>query len=186
MISDFQDSCNDNTEAPANPLDFPLYQPKDVLERIALPPSRDLESLLLDASKPVVASRSSNDLRPSKQVTRRPSLPTFPWSHALGGHCRTNTDTVKLSSRSACQGKWARIGITVGFTGNDRGCFTNLDSFSYDQSLVPSFGSSDNKVFPSPFCNWDASSSATCSKGSQLTAVTFLFLISWIYVTVLI
>ncbi|KAI9076778.1 hypothetical protein K1719_041254 [Acacia pycnantha] len=160
-------------ETPISPLDFPLCQPKDVLERIALPQSRDLDSLLLDASKGVLTSKSNGDLRTVKQVSRRPSLTAFSWSHNLSGHCRTNCDAVKLSSRITCQGKWAKIGFHASYMGMDCGSFTNLDSFSYDQTLVPSVGSSDNKGLPSscanlPFCHW-VSSSVTCSKGSQDT-----------------
>ncbi|XP_019422158.1 PREDICTED: uncharacterized protein LOC109331851 isoform X2 [Lupinus angustifolius] len=163
-----KDLCSE-TEIIASPLDIPLSQPKDVLERIALHPFQDLDSLLLDLSK------STNDLRSGKQASRRSSLPSFPWSHAFGGHSRTNSDTVKLStSRSACQGKWARTGIIASSTDIDRSCFTNLDSFSYDSSLVPSTGCSDNKLLPSLFSNlpshqWDSSSPVTC-KDSQFNA----------------
>ncbi|RDY09745.1 hypothetical protein CR513_05843, partial [Mucuna pruriens] len=169
-----KDLCSEN-ERVSSPLDFPLYQPKDVLERIALPPSEDLESLLL-VSKLAVSTRNSNNLRSGKQVSRRSSLPAFPWSHAFGSHSRNNLDAVKLStSRSTCQGKWARIGVIASSTDIDHCCFTNLDSFSYDQSLVPSTGSSNNKVCPSlfanlPFCQWNSSSPVTHSKDSGVAA----------------
>ncbi|XP_004503666.1 uncharacterized protein [Cicer arietinum] len=168
-----KDLCS-KTECTASPLDFPFCQPKDVLERIALHPFRDFESLLIDVSKPAISTKNSNDLRSGKQVSRRPSLPAFPWSHAFGGHCRTNSDTAKLStSRSTCQGKWARIGVIASSTDIDRSSFTNFDSFSYDQSLVPSSGNSDNKVFQSlfanlPFRRLDSSSPITCSKDFQV------------------
>ncbi|QHO58035.1 hypothetical protein HN51_012543 [Arachis hypogaea] len=164
------------TETRASPLDFPLCQPKDVLERIALHPSRDLESLLLDVSKPAITTKNSSDLRSGKQVLRRPCLPAFPWSHGFGGHSRSNPDTVKLStSRNICQGKWARINVVASSTAIDRSCFTNLDSFNYDQSLVPSTGRSANKSCPSLFANLpirqcDSSSTITCSKDSQANA----------------
>ncbi|KAJ1411771.1 hypothetical protein SESBI_20825 [Sesbania bispinosa] len=175
MLSCQKDPCSE-TESTTSPLDFPLCQPKDVLERIALHPFRDLESLLIDVSKPALTPKNSNDPRSGKQVSRRPSLPAFPWSHAFGGHSRTNSDTVKLStSRSTCQGKWARIGVIASSTDIDRSLFTNFDSFSYDQSLVPSSGSSDKKDFPSLFANLsfhqlDSSSPVTCSKDSQANA----------------
>ncbi|KAF1862576.1 hypothetical protein Lal_00014116 [Lupinus albus] len=165
-----KDLCS-KTEIIASPLDIPLSQPKDVFERIALHQFQDLDSLLLDLSK------STNDLRSGKQASRQPSLPSFPWSHAFGGHSRTNSDTVKLStSRSACQGKWSRIGVIASSTDTDRGCFANLDSFSYDSSLVPSTGCSDNKLLPSLIPNlpprqWDSSSPVTC-KDSQFNAET--------------
>ncbi|QCD91689.1 hypothetical protein DEO72_LG4g2656 [Vigna unguiculata] len=161
-----KDLCTENKNS-SSLLDFPLYQPKDVLERIAVPRSQDLDSLLLDESKPVVPKKNSNNLRSGKQVSHQPSLPTFPWSLAFGSHSRTNSDIVKLStSRSTCQGKWARIGLIASSTDISRGCFTNLDSFSYDQSLVPSTSSSSHKDCPSlfailPFCHWNSSSSVT-------------------------
>ncbi|KAH1235687.1 hypothetical protein GmHk_08G021102 [Glycine max] len=153
MSSCQKDHCSE-VESTTSPLDFPLHQPKDVLERIALHPFQDLESLLLDVSKPAVTTKNGIDQRSGKQVSRRPSLPTFPWSHAFGGHSRTNSDTGKLStSRSMCQGKWSRTCVIASSTDADRSSFTNLDSFSYDQSLVPSSGSSDKKNFSSLFAN---------------------------------
>ncbi|WVZ11558.1 hypothetical protein V8G54_016088 [Vigna mungo] len=174
MSACHKDLCTENKNS-SSLLDFPLYQPKDVLERIAVPRSQDLDSLLLDESKPVVPKKNSNNLRSSKQVSDQPSLPTFPWSHAFGSHSRSNSDIGKLStSRSTCQGKWARIGSIASSTDISRGCFTNLDSFSYDQSLVPSTSSSSHKDCPSlfailPFCQWNSSSSVTRPKDFEAT-----------------
>ncbi|CAL0312618.1 unnamed protein product [Lupinus luteus] len=173
MSSCLKDLCE--TESIANPLDFALSQPKDVFERIAIHPFQDLDSLLLDVSKLAVTTKSTNDLRSGKQVSRMPNLPSFPWLHSFGSHSRTNSDAVKSStSRSACQGKWARIGVITNFTDIDRSSFINLDSFSYDPSLVPSSGSSGNKLLPPLFpnlssCQWDSSSPVTC-KDSQFNA----------------
>ncbi|KAJ7944975.1 Chromosome segregation in meiosis 3 [Quillaja saponaria] len=172
-----KDSCNE-ARTPGSPLDLPIYQPKDVLGRIALPPPRDLESLLLDASKPAGTTRNTPDLRSGKQICRRPSLSPFPWSHSFGGHYRSNSDAVKLStSRNMCQGRWERIGIIASSMGIAGDCFTNLDSLPYSQHLVPSggpkIGSSDNEFFLSifdsqPFCQQD-SSSFVFSRASQVT-----------------
>lgn len=174
LALDIQEPSSE-TESTASPLDFPLCQPKDVLERIVLHSFRDLESLLIDVTtKPAITTKNSNELRSGKQVSRRPCLPAFPWSHAFGGHCRTNSDTVKLSTnRSTCQGKWAGIGIIASTSDIDRSSFTNFDSFSYDQSLVPSSGNSEKIMLPSlfaslPFHQLGSSSSATCSKASQV------------------
>ncbi|KAJ7952241.1 Chromosome segregation in meiosis 3 [Quillaja saponaria] len=172
-----KDSCNE-AETACISLDFPIHQPKDVLGRIALPPPRDLESLLLDANKPAGSTKNTPDLRAGKQIFRWPSLPPFPWSHAFGGHSRSNSDAVKLSaSKSICHGRWARIGNIASSVGIAGDLFTNLDSLTYDQSLVPSggpkMGSSDNKVFLSlfanqSFCHQD-SSSLVFSRTSQVT-----------------
>jgi len=159
------------------------------LERIAVPRSQDLDSLLLDESKPVVPKKNSNNLRSGKQVSHQPSLPTFPWSLAFGSHSRTNSDIVKLStSRSTCQGKWARIGLIASSTDISRGCFTNLDSFSYDQSLVPSTSSSSHKDCPSlfailPFCHWNSSSSVTRPTDFEATTGTLFSSATWIFFT---
>ncbi|XP_017407187.1 uncharacterized protein LOC108320310 isoform X5 [Vigna angularis] len=180
MSACHKDLCTENKNS-SSLLDFPLYQPKDVLERIAVPRSQDLDSLFPDESKPVVPKKNSNNLRSGKQVSDQPSLPTFPWSHAFGSHSRTNSDIVKLStSRSTCQGKWARIDLIASSTDISRGCFTNLDSFSYDQSLVPSTSSSSHKDCPSlfailPFCQWNSSSSVTRPKDFEATTGVSIF-----------
>ncbi|KAI6707181.1 hypothetical protein NL676_010143 [Syzygium grande] len=94
-------------ETSVDPLDLPLYTPNDLWERLSLPPSKDLDSLLLDAAKPALSSKSMSDLRSGKQIVRRGCLPLFPWSHAFNGHSRNNSDAAKLSiSRSTCQGRW--------------------------------------------------------------------------------
>ncbi|CAK9141949.1 unnamed protein product [Ilex paraguariensis] len=77
-------SCN-KLATHSNVLDFMLYRPEQILERIELPRPRDLDSLLLDAAKPVLPSRNTSD--PSgKPVSRRTGLPHFPWSYTTGVH----------------------------------------------------------------------------------------------------
>lgn len=122
---------------PSSPPDFSLCQPKDILERLALPPPKDLDSLLLDATKPS-STRNNSDTRSGKQILRRASLPPFPWSHTING-CRTNPDAVKLlSNKSMCQGRWVKIPNTSSSPGTATGCFTNLESLAYNPSLIPS------------------------------------------------
>lgn len=126
--------------------------------------------MLIDVSKLAISTKNSNDPCSGKQVSRRPSLPSFPWSHAFGGNCRTNSDTAELSTnRSTYRSKWARIGLIASSTDIDRSPFTDLDSFGYDQSLVPSSENSDNKLIQSfsanlPFRQLDSLSSVSCSK----------------------
>ncbi|KAJ0106080.1 hypothetical protein Patl1_17630 [Pistacia atlantica] len=142
-------------------LDFPLYQPKDILERLALPRPKDLEALLLDAAKPSAPSRNNSDIRSGKHISRRASLPPFPWSHTYNGHCRTNSDAVKLlTSRSTCQGRWARINSSA-ILGASTDSFTNLELLTYDQSLVP-----PSTSVSTPWCEWGSSSTVTSSKSS--------------------
>lgn len=168
-----QDSCS-KLETPANPLDSPLFPPKDVLKRVGLPQPKDLESLLLDAAKSSVSSRNTSDIRLGKQMSRRVSLPPFPWSHTSSGHCRANSDAVKLpTTRSTCPGRWVRIGNVSSSLRIATDFFTNLESLSYDQSLIPSGLSSENKISPSISvglrrCEHDLSSSAMCSKASHI------------------
>ncbi|XP_065858375.1 uncharacterized protein [Euphorbia lathyris] len=164
-----KDSCS-KLETPANFLDLSFDQPKYTLERLALPPPKDLESLLLDAAKPAVSSRSAPDSRPGKQISRRPSLPTFPWSHTFSGHCRTNSDAGKLlTSRTACQGRWMKIRTNFSSFGTASDCLPNLESFSYDESLVPSCGKKKadigNNVASSLFV-------AQCERGSSSAAAS--------------
>lgn len=116
-----------------------MCQTKDILERLSLPPAKDLETLLQDAAKPSASSRNASDSRSGKQISRRVSLPPFPWSHAYNGHCRTNTDSVKLlANRSTCSGRWMTIKHKLGSPLTSTNCFTDLESVVYDQTLVPS------------------------------------------------
>ncbi|XVF51409.1 hypothetical protein PTKIN_Ptkin04bG0183000 [Pterospermum kingtungense] len=140
--------CNKDSrgkpEMPASPPDFPLRQPKDILELLALPPPKDLDSLLLDATKPSSSTRNNSDTRSSKQIIRGASLPPFPWSHTFNG-CRTNLDAVKLlSNKSTCQGRWVKIPNISSSPRIAAGCFTNLESLAYDPSLIPSGSKSGN------------------------------------------
>ncbi|KAL5749971.1 hypothetical protein ACOSP7_024574 [Xanthoceras sorbifolium] len=154
-----KESCS-KPGTPVNPLDFPLYQPKDIFERLALPPPKDLEALLLEATKPSASSRTNSDIRSGKLISRRPSLPPFPWSHTFNGHCRTNSDAVKLlTSRTTCQGQWARIESSAISHGTPTDCFTNLELLTYDQSLVP-----PSTSVSIPWHEWG--SSLTSSKAS--------------------
>lgn len=164
-----QSSCDKEScskyGTPVNHLDFQLYQPKDILERLTLPPPKDLEALLLDAAKSSAPSRSNSDMRSAKQIYRRVSLPPFPWSHTFNGHCRTNSDAVKLlTSRSTCQGRWARIATSTTSLGASTDCYTNLESLTYNQSLVPVSSSIGR-----PWGDWGSSSLATCSKASVVS-----------------
>jgi len=164
-LSNIQDSCN-KPETPANLLDFSFDQPKDTLDRLALPPPKDLESLLLDATKLAASSRHAPDPRPGKQTSRQASLPAFPWSHTFSGqHSRTNSDAVKCSpSRSTCQGRWVRIGDSFNSPGCASDTLTNLESCAYDETLVPSqvtklavLGNNVDSL--KPWCGWGLSSS---------------------------
>lgn len=178
----FQDA-RIKSETRANPLDLPLYQPLDILQRLGLPPPKDLESLLLDAAKPTVSSKNTPEMRSVKQIARRVSLPPFPWSHTSSGHCRTSSDVVKLStSKGTCQGRWQRIGrnnsIALDITTSN---LTDLESLTYDQNLVPSglkVAPLDHEISPQissslTGCAWD--SLASCSKGPSVSLGNYFF-----------
>ncbi|KAK8267806.1 hypothetical protein V6Z12_D11G023700 [Gossypium hirsutum] len=164
-------------EMPSSPPEFLLCQPKDILERLALPPPKDLDSLLLDATKPS-STRNNSDARPGKQILRRASLPPFPWSHTING-CRTNPDVVKLlSNKSMCQGRWVKIPNTSSSAGTATGCFTNLESLAYDPSLIPSLpkcSSLEGEIASSScnlrLCEQGASPLTTYSKAFNLPQV---------------
>ncbi|KAJ8426440.1 hypothetical protein Cgig2_001699 [Carnegiea gigantea] len=117
--------------------DAHFCQPREVLERLALPP-RDLESLLQDAVKPVATAKVA-DSRCAKPLSTRVSLPPFPWSHSFNGHHKSNNDAIKSSNRSICQGRWVRIRSEASFTGAGAAeSLLDLDSLTYDDGLVPS------------------------------------------------
>ncbi|KAJ4950079.1 hypothetical protein NE237_026911 [Protea cynaroides] len=149
--SEIHDSCS-KPGVSVNVNHSSLLQPEDILECLALPPAKDLESLLLDVAKPALSSRSSTDLCPSKLTSKRVGLPSLSLSHSIGVSCKTNADVAKLcTSKGTCQARWVRIGSTASFIGDARSCFSDVDSLTYDHSLVPSRGlkvglSEDEKV----------------------------------------
>ncbi|KAF8031340.1 hypothetical protein BT93_D0507 [Corymbia citriodora subsp. variegata] len=166
-------------ETSVDPLDLPIYTPKDLWERLSLPPPKDLDSLLLDAAKPASSSKSMSDLRSGKQIVRRGCLPPFAWSNAFNGHSRNNSDSTKLSiSRSTCQGRWVRVASPVILAANSADCYTDLDSITYNEGLVPSVKSKAGVLaskIASQECagilswDWASSSSATCPFPSNPT-----------------
>ncbi|KAF5478181.1 hypothetical protein F2P56_004764 [Juglans regia] len=171
-------SCNKDSyskpDTPSNPLDYPLCQPKDILKRLVLAEPKDLESLLLDVAKSSASSRNTSDLRTGKTMPCKVTLPPFPWSHIFSGHCRNNSDSIKLStSRSTCQGRWLRIANVCSCQRIATDFLANIESLTYDQSLVPSGLSSENKIWPSisvslPWSEKDSFSSAMCPKASYI------------------
>lgn len=50
---------NGRTDDKAKILQFPLFAPKDVLDRLALPPPKDLDLMLLDSMKPSSSSKGN-------------------------------------------------------------------------------------------------------------------------------
>jgi len=172
-----QDSLSKN-EAPVNVLDFQLCQPKDILARLALPPPKDLDSLLLDAAKPNVLQKNNNSDSRGKQISQRASLSPFPWSHNSGVHCKASADAIKLSvSRTTCQGKWVKIGNTSNSLEGGAGFLADLESLTKDNSLValkgPKCGPSESEIAPAtsvsfPCFELGSSSSAAQSISSQL------------------
>lgn len=177
MFIKVQDSLSKN-EAPVNVLDFQLCQPKDILARLALPPPKDLDSLLLDAAKPNVLQKNNNSDSRGKQISQRASLSPFPWSHNSGVHCKASADAIKLSvSRTTCQGKWVKIGNTSNSLEGGAGFLADLESLTKDNSLValkgPKCGPSESEIAPAtsvsfPCFELGSSSSAAQSISSQL------------------
>lgn len=169
--SSIQDSYS-KPDMLANPLDLPLYQPKDILKNLVLAEPKDLESVLLDAAKSSL--RNTSDIRPGKQMSRRVSLPPFPWSHTFSGHCRNNSDAIKsATTRSTCQGRWVMIGNVSSFPRTTTDFLASIESLTYDQSLVPPGLSSENKISPLtsvrlPWSDRDSLSSATYLKASHI------------------
>lgn len=130
-------SCS-MSETLSDMLDFPTYPLKDIMERLVLPPTKDLDSLLIDASKPAAPLRNNPDQRTPKAVSNRVCLPPFAWSHNYNAHFKTNSDVVKLStSRNTCQGRWIRIANAASSLGGFSESFTNLESLRFDHSLIP-------------------------------------------------
>lgn len=117
----------------------PLYTPKDILERLALPPPKDLDLLLSDASKTTSSSKNSTDPRLGKPVPHRTGLPPFPWSHSFSGHSKLGSDAVKLSTnRTTCQGRWVKVKNSFALQKGSSDLLVDFESLAFDQSLVPS------------------------------------------------
>ncbi|XP_076898701.1 uncharacterized protein LOC143552329 [Bidens hawaiensis] len=153
-------SCAGAINNRANILQFPLFEPKDMLDRLTLPPRKDLDVMLLDSMKPTS----------SLKVHNGGSLPTFPWSHVSGGHFKANLDVVKSTpSKSTCQGRWVKMGksTTSLWDTNATAYLKDFQSLTYNQSLVPlqsqqprSTVKVDQEVTPS-------GTRTTASKGEQ-------------------
>ncbi|KAF6138266.1 hypothetical protein GIB67_033950 [Kingdonia uniflora] len=110
-----------------------LLQPKNVLERLRLAAHKDLDTLLLDTSKLALSSRDTLDPGISKMSLRGGSLPPFAWSYCFNGSSKTAVDMGKMStSRSACQGRWVKVGSIANSLGDLLSCFSDLDSLTYD------------------------------------------------------
>ncbi|XP_071705312.1 uncharacterized protein [Rutidosis leptorrhynchoides] len=134
-------SCN-KVESPlcapiddnANSFQFPLVAPKDVLDRLHLPPPKDVDLMLLDSMKPTSTLK----------VQSGGSLPTFPWSHVSGRDIKANPDVVLSTPTSKsscqCQGRWVRIRqkLTDSLWETTTSSYlADFKSLTYNQSLVP-------------------------------------------------
>ncbi|KAI3468679.1 hypothetical protein Pfo_025342 [Paulownia fortunei] len=116
----------------------PLYLPKDILGRLALPPPKDLDSLLSDASKATSSSKSCVDPRLGKPFIQRIGLPPFPWSHSFSGANKLGADSVKLStSRTMCHGRWFKVKNSTTLQKGSVDLVLGFESLAFDQSLVP-------------------------------------------------
>ncbi|XP_071705331.1 uncharacterized protein [Rutidosis leptorrhynchoides] len=164
------------TDDHANSLQFPLVAPKDVLDRLSLPPPKDLDLMLLDSMKPTSTSK----------VQSGGSLPTFPWSHVSGRDNKANPDVIKSTpSKCSCQGRWVRIGMSTDSLreATSTSYLADFKSLTYNPSLVPlefqrpvpigngksttlsiSVAASDPGVTPSTQATASKSSAGNCSR----------------------
>ncbi|XP_075476160.1 uncharacterized protein LOC142517674 isoform X4 [Primulina tabacum] len=119
--------------------DSPLYQPKEILELLALSPPKDLESFLFDVAKPASSFlKQGNDPRLGKSVSHRAGLPPFPWSNSFSGHNKSGADASKLSaSRTICQGRWVKVGNSTALQRGSTDLQMDLESLTFDHSLMP-------------------------------------------------
>ncbi|XP_059287776.1 uncharacterized protein LOC132041046 isoform X2 [Lycium ferocissimum] len=138
--SDQVQESSGKVQAVATMCHSPSYTPKYVLERLALTPSKDLDSLLMDTVKPATL-RNSGDLRLSRPSSQRNGLPPFPWSHTCSGHPKTVPDSAKLStSKMVCQGRWVRVENTSTPVKGSTGFLEELQSLTDNHKLVPTGG----------------------------------------------
>lgn len=116
----------------------PIWSPKDILQHLSLPPSKELDSLLLDAMKSASSSRNNTDVRLGKSISHRTGMPPFPWSHNSSGHSKSGPDAVKLSAnRTTCHGRWIKVENSLIPLKDSTGFLVDLESLTYDNRLVP-------------------------------------------------
>lgn len=110
-----------------------------VLEHLGLQPAENLDSLLSRDARPILSVSNGFDARLGKRSAIQPYLPAFSWSHTFGGHCKSISDALKLStSRGLCQGsRWAQIWHTASFCEDVFNDLTDFTKFSFDPNLVP-------------------------------------------------
>ncbi|KZV20970.1 hypothetical protein F511_39597 [Dorcoceras hygrometricum] len=120
--------------------DCPLYQPKEIWERLALSPPKDLESFLFDVARPASSFlKQGNEPRMGKSVSHRAGLPPFPWSNSYSGHNKSGVDATKLSAnRTICQGRWLKVRSSAALQRCCSDSQMDLESLTFDHSLVPS------------------------------------------------
>ncbi|WOK94190.1 hypothetical protein Cni_G02892 [Canna indica] len=138
--SSSKSNCNQNdkdcdrsssTKYP-NSDDDNLYQPKEVLKRIALPPAQDLDSLLFDLSL------SSCKSTLPKETCHGASLPPFSWSSTHTGACKPIADTGKqISTKNTSQGRWLRIDNTSLLAGDNSDRFLDWEQLTFDNDEDP-------------------------------------------------
>lgn len=117
LLCKVHDSCQTN-------LSDTICQPREILERLALPPSQDLDSLILCSSMKSVPSQSTVCMKSFRSA----SLPPFAWSFSHSGTFKPGLDAVKLAStRNTCQGKWLRIGSYSTSRVDEHNYFSNLE-----------------------------------------------------------
>ncbi|CAA2993028.1 Hypothetical predicted protein [Olea europaea subsp. europaea] len=175
LTSSDKESCEEKIKTSTLTVESPLYNPKEVLERLALPPPKDLHSLLLDAAKP--SSRNNTDPRLGKSVCHRTGLPPFPWSHTFSGHNKSVTDAAKVSSsRTICQGRWVIVKHISSLQEDSTGFLKGLESLTYNHSLVPTVnlksGLPENEVAQITSSERVSSMSEACSSSNVFPAVT--------------
>eukprot|EP00268_Persea_americana_P068763 TRINITY_DN9646_c0_g1_i4.p1 TRINITY_DN9646_c0_g1~~TRINITY_DN9646_c0_g1_i4.p1 ORF type:complete len:738 (-),score=146.17 TRINITY_DN9646_c0_g1_i4:588-2801(-) len=123
LASSIKDSCIPGALASLN--NSPLLQPKDILERLTLPPTNDLDALLRDAPGPAV-SLQTNEMHSGRQ-SKKSSLPPFAWSLSHGGQSKVNSDSGKLfTNRNMFPTRWVRLDSYCSLHGNATSCFSDL------------------------------------------------------------
>ncbi|XP_042420386.1 uncharacterized protein LOC122008652 isoform X1 [Zingiber officinale] len=144
-----KDDESTNTKYP-NIGDADLYQPKKILEHLAIPSGSDLTTLLEDLS---LTSSTSKLTKPSKNF-HAASLPPFSWSCSHSSACKPTADSSKLVlTKHECQGRWIRIDCNSLLTGDNQHFFLDLEMLTVDNngdSLQRTTVLQDNHLDSSP------------------------------------
>ncbi|KAK8939582.1 hypothetical protein KSP40_PGU015786 [Platanthera guangdongensis] len=116
----------------ANWINSTIYQPKRILDQLALPAAHELESFLFNSNMNSVPPQ----FMAKTKTCGATDLPPFHWSFSHGSNNKPSVESCKMNAtKNACQGKWVRIGRSFSSTGGDKSDMDLLNRQKMDDVL---------------------------------------------------